>query len=160
MIKTKLYENIMLPRSIRIKTPKNGFTRYLAQCKEGEAYMESDMETNFVFYEPFNNKVFKIFDSNQEERYELYEKWNKNLNNKDTYVCQNFEFISDYNQREIDNIFDNPTKELAKALQDITEMILIEYPNLEVCVGVVHGKQLTEAGVRYPHAHILFREKG
>ena len=159
MIKEKLYKNIILPPSMKITLPKSGFTRYLAQCKVGEAYMKSDMDLNFVFIEPFNKRVFKIFSSDESERNELYEEWNKYLINNDKYICQNFEFIDDEHQEEINSIFENPTEELAHALQDITEAILIENPSFEVCIGVVHGKQLTEDGVRYPHAHILLRKK-
>ena len=159
MIKEKLYENIIVPPCMKITLPKSGFTRYLAQSKVGEAYMKSDMNTNFVFIEPFNKKVFKIFSSDEKERNELYEEWNKYLINNDKYICQNFEFISEDYQDEIDNIFENPTEELAHALQDITETLLIENPKFEVCIGVVHGRQLTDEGIRYPHAHILLRKK-
>ena len=75
MIKEKLYENIIVPPCMKITLPKSGFTRYLAQSKVGEAYMKSDMNTNFVFIEPFNKKVFKIFSSDEKERNELYEEW-------------------------------------------------------------------------------------
>ena len=159
MMKEKLYENIIVPPCMKITLPKSGFTRYLAQSKIGEAYMKSDMNTNFVFIEPFNKKVFKIFSSDEKERNELYEEWNKYLINNDKYICQNLEFINEENQEEIDNIFENPTEELAHVLQDIVEVLIAENSSLEVCIGVVHGKQLTEDGVRYPHAHILFRKK-
>ena len=148
MIKEKLYENIIVPPCMKITLPKSGFTRYLAQSKVGESYMKSNMNTNFVFIEPFNKKVFKIFSSDEKERNELYEEWNKYLINNDKYICQNFEFI-----------IENPTEELAHALQDITETLLIENPKFEVCIGVVHGRQLTDEGIRYPHAHILLRKK-
>ena len=159
MIKNILYESIKLPDCITIKLPKSGFTRYLAQCKEGEAYMKSNMKTNFVFFEPFNHKVFKIFDEEPCERIKLYEEWNKYLIYNDKYVCQNFEFINEDIQEEIDNIFENPNEELAEQLQNITDVLLAENSKYEVCIGVVHGKQLTDEGIRYPHAHLLLRRK-
>ena len=159
MIKEKLYKCIITPQSMKITCPKSGFTRYLAQSKIGEPYMEGDMNTNFVFYEPINKKVFKIFDQDLDDRTKLYEEWNRYLENRDKYLCQNLEFIYDDYQEEIDSIFENPNEELAKALQDITEVLLSSNPKYEVCIGVVHGKQLTDTGIRYPHAHILFRKK-
>lgn len=159
MIKTELYKSIITPESMKINLPKSGFTRYLAQSKIGEPYMEGSMNTNFVFYEPFNKKVFKLFDQDLNERVKLYEEWNRYLINNDKYICQNLEFIDDELQEEIDNIFENPNEELAKALQDITGMLLVENPKYEVCIGVVHGKQLTDTGIRYPHAHLLLRKK-
>lgn len=159
MIKTKLYECLIIPEAMKITTPKSGFTRYLAQSKDGEAYMKGDMNTNFVFYEPFNEQVFKLFDNEKSERLKLYEDWNNSINNNDKYICQNIEFINDELQEEIDTIFENPNEELAKALQDIVEVILVENPQYDICIGVAHGKQLTESGARYPHIHLLLRKK-
>lgn len=159
MIKTLLYKSVYAPQSMKITLPKSGFTRYLAQSKIGEPYMEGSMDTNFVFYEPFNKKVFKLFNQDLNEREKLYEEWNRYLIYNDKYLCQNLEFIDEEFQEEIDTIFENPNDELAKILQDITELFLSENPKYEVCIGVVHGRQLTDTGIRYPHAHLLLRKK-
>lgn len=29
----------------------------------------------------------------------------------------------------------------------------------KICVGIVHGKQVSKEGIRYPHAHILLKRK-
>ena len=159
MIKRMIYESVRLPDFIKIVRPSSGFTRYLAQSKEGESYMNSDMSTNFVFYEPLNNKVFKIFSSNVEERTKQYKEWDRYLLNDSKYICQNIEFINDEYQEEIDDIFEKPTEELAIALQDIVDVLLKENPRYNICIGVAHGKQLTENGIRYPHVHLLLEKK-
>ena len=158
MIKRMLYESIILPKYMNIYTPSNGFTRYLSQSKEGEIYMNGDMQTNFVFYEN-GNKVFKIFNDDVNERIKLYKEWDINISNKDKYICQNIEFIDEEKQEEIDFIFKNPTEELAIALQDIVDVFLKANSKYEIFIGVTHGEQLTEDGVRYPHVHLLLKKK-
>lgn len=147
------------PNCMRIETPYNGFTRYLAQCKNGEPYMKSNMKTNFVFYEPENKKVFKLFSSNADVRKKEYEYWNSFILKDISYYCQNIEFINEEHQEELNHIFSHPTEELARILQDIADEIVEMNPDYKICIGVVHGEQLTKDGVRYPHFHLLLEKK-
>ena len=157
-LKELIEKCVVVPNCMKIETPFNGFTRYLAQCKNGEPYMESNMKTNFVFYEPNNKKVFKLFSFNEEKRKKQYEDWNSFILKDTIYYCQNIEFINDYYQEELNYIFSNPNEELAKVVQDIADKIVETNPDYKICIGVVHGEQLTKDGVRYPHLHLLLEQ--
>ena len=150
-----LNSSIEFPEAIQITTPFNGFTRYLMQSKVGADYIKSDMSKNFIFYEPMNKKVFKIFGSCKEERVKVFKGWNNFLTSNTLYICQNIEFINE----EVNEIFKNPTYVLAMFLQSIANEIVKQNKNFDICVGVVHGEQLTNDGIRYPHAHILLKRK-
>ncbi|MCM1370666.1 MAG: hypothetical protein NC181_02080 [Clostridium sp.] len=145
--------------AMEITTPYKGFTRYLIQNKKGADYMKSDMSKNFIFYEPMNKKNFKIFNNDEKDREEISKKWNHYVFDDTLYVCQNIEFINEEHIEEVDAIFDNPSHELAIFLQSITDEIISQNKDFEICIGVVHGKQITKEGIRYPHAHILLKRK-
>lgn len=156
MINVDLLNNsIEFPKAIQITTPFNGFSKYLMQSKVGADYMKSDMAKNFIFYEPMNKKTFKIFSNNKEDRKAIYKEWNHYLIDDALYVCQNVEFVSE----NIIGIFNKPNDELAMYLQSIADQIIKENSDFDICIGVVHGEQLANKGVRYPHAHILLKSK-
>ena len=148
--------SVEFPEAIEITTPFNGFTRYLMQSKAGSEYIKSDMSKNFVFYEPLNKQVFKIFSNFKEDREVIFKEWNHYLHDDVLYICQNVEFVNE----GINEIFNKPNYELAKYLQSIANEIIKQNKGFDICVGVVHGEQLTNEGIRYPHAHILLKRKG
>lgn len=150
-----LNNSIEFSKAIHIATPFNGFTRYLMQSKVGSEYMKSDMSKNFIFYEPMNRKTFKVFSNSLEDREEIFKTWNRYLNSNALYVCQNVEFTNE----EVCEVFEKPNYELAQFLQSVVDNIIEQNKDFEICVGVVHGEQLTNEGIRYPHAHILLKEK-
>lgn len=154
-----LNSSIVFPQSMEITTPYNGFTKYLMQSKIGAEYMQSDMLKNFVFYEPMNKKVFRIFSNYIEDRESIFKSWDKYVFDNALYICQNIEFINEEYQDEVDDIFNQPSYDLSIFLQSVADEIIRQNPNFEICVGVVHGEQLTSDGKRYPHAHILLKEK-
>lgn len=157
MINIDLLNNsVEFPEAIEITTPFNGFTRYLMQSKAGSEYIKSDMSKNFVFYEPLNKQVFKIFSNFKEDREVIFKEWNHYLHDDVLYICQNVEFVNE----GINEIFNKPNYELAKYLQSIANEIIKQNKGFDICVGVVHGEQLTNEGIRYPHAHILLKRKG
>lgn len=157
MINIDLLNNsVEFPEAIKITTPFNGFTRYLMQSKAGSEYIKSDMSKNFVFYEPLNKQVFKIFSNFKEDREVIFKEWNHYLHDDVLYICQNVEFVNE----GINEIFNKPNYELAKYLQSIANEIIKQNKGFDICVGVVHGEQLTNEGIRYPHAHILLKRKG
>lgn len=157
MINIDLLNNsVEFPEAIEITTPFNGFTRYLMQSKAGSEYIKSDMSKNFVFYEPLNKQVFKIFSNFKEDRDVIFKEWNHYLLDDVLYICQNVEFVNE----GINEIFNKPNYELAKYLQSIANEITKQNKGFDICVGVVHGEQLTNEGIRYPHAHILLKRKG
>ncbi len=157
MINIDLLNNsVEFPEAIEITTPFNGFTRYLMQSKAGSEYIKSDMSKNFVFYEPLNKQVFKIFSNFKEDRDVIFKEWNHYLLDDVLYICQNVEFVNE----GINEIFNKPNYELAKYLQSIANEIIKQNKGFDICVGVVHGEQLTNEGIRYPHAHILLKRKG
>ena len=157
MINIDLLNNsVEFPEAIEITTPFNGFTRYLMQSKAGSEYIKSDMSKNFVFYEPLNKQVFKIFSNFKEDREVIFKEWNHYLHDDVLYICQNVEFVNE----GIHEIFNKPNYELAKYLQSIANEIIKQNKGFDICVGVVHGEQLTNEGIRYPHAHILLKRKG
>lgn len=156
MINIDLLNNsVEFPEAIEITTPFNGFTRYLMQSKAGSNYMRSDMSKNFIFYEPMNKQVFRIFSDRKEDREKIFKAWNQYLLEDTLYICQNVEFINE----AINDIFKKPSYELAMFLQSIANGIIQQNKDFDICVGVVHGEQLTNGGVRYPHAHILLKRK-
>jgi len=160
MINVDLLNSSMLfPNAMEITSPYNGFTRYLMQSKTGADYMKSDMSKNFIFYEPMNKKTFKIFSNDEEERNCISKKWNHYVFDDTLYVCQNIEFINEKCIEEINDIFNNPSYELSMFLQSIADDIINQNKDFEICVGVVHGEQITKEGTRYPHAHILLKKK-
>lgn len=150
-----LNNSIEFPEAIEITKPFNGFTRYLMQSKEGSDYMKSDMSKNFIFYEPMNKQVFIIFSNCKEEREDLFKIWNHYLLDDTLYICQNVEFVNE----EVNDTFKKPSHELAMFLQSIANEIIQQNKDFDICVGVVHGEQLTNEGIRYPHAHILLKRK-
>ena len=157
MINIDLLNNsVEFPEAIEITTPFNGFTRHLMQSKAGSEYIKSDMSKNFVFYEPLNKQVFKIFSNFKEDREVIFKEWNHYLHDDVLYICQNVEFVNE----GINEIFNKPNYELAKYLQSIANEIIKQNKGFDICVGVVHGEQLTNEGIRYPHAHILLKRKG
>lgn len=156
MINIDLLNNsIEFPEAMEITTPFNGFTRYLMQSKAGSDYMKSDMSKNFIFYEPMNKQVFRIFSNCKEDRELIFKAWNHYLLDDSLYICQNVEFVNE----EINDIFKNPSYELAMFLQSIANEIIKQNKDFDICIGVVHGEQLTNEGIRYPHAHILLKRK-
>lgn len=156
MINVDLLNNsIEFPKAIQITTPFNGFTRYLMQSKVGSEYLKSDMSKNFIFYEPMNKQVFKVFSNRLEDREEIFKTWNRYLTGNALYVCQNVEFVNE----EVCKVFDKPNYELAQFLQSVADNIIAQNKDFEICIAVVHGEQLTNEGIRYPHAHILLKEK-
>lgn len=160
MIDSDLLGNSMVcPDVMQITTPYNGFTRYLMQNKIGADYIESDMLKNFIFYEPMNKKVFKIFSNSKEDREAVFKVWNQYVLDDTLYICQNVEFINEEYQEEINDIFNKPSYELAIFLQSVADAIINQNKNFDICIGVVHGEQLMNDGVRYPHAHILLKRK-
>lgn len=160
MINIDLLNNsVVFPETMRIVTPYNGFTRYLMQNKIGADYMKSNMSKNFIFYEPMNQKVFKIFSNCNEDRESIFKAWNHYVQDNALYFCQNVEFVNKEHQKEIDDIFSIPNDELSIFLQSIADSIIEQNKDFDVCIGVVHGEQLTNDGVRYPHAHILLKSK-
>lgn len=154
-----LNSSVVFPEAMRIVTPYNGFTRYLMQNKIGADYMESNMSKNFIFYEPINQKTFKIFSNCKDDRESIIKAWNPYVQDNALYVCQNVEFINEKHQKEIDDIFSIPNDELSIFLQSIADSIIDQNKEFDICIGVVHGEQLANDGVRYPHAHILLKTK-
>lgn len=160
MIDSELLDNsIVCPEVMQITTPYNGFTRYLMQNKIDADYIKSDMQKNFIFYEPMNKKVFKIFSNFKEDRESIFKVWDRYVHDNTLYICQNIEFINEDNQEEINNIFNHPSYELALFLQNVADSIINQNKDFDICIGVVHGEQLMNGGVRYPHAHILLKRK-
>lgn len=154
-----LSSSMYFTEAMEITTPYKGFTRYLIQNKKGADYMKSDMSKNFIFYEPMNKKTFEVFSKDEEDREKISKKWNHDVFDDAFYVCQNIEFINEEYIQEIDAIFDNPSYELSIFFQSIADDIMSQNEDFEICVGVVHGKQITKEGIRYPHAHILLKRK-
>lgn len=150
-----LNNSIVFPEAIEITTPFNGFTRYLMQSKARSDYMKSDMSKNFIFYEPMNKQVFKIFSNCKEDREAIFKEWNHYLLDNTLYICQNVEFVNE----DINDFFMKPNYELAVFLQSIANEIIKQNKDFDICIGVVHGEQLTNEGIRYPHAHILLKRK-
>lgn len=160
MLNIDLFNSSMFfPEGMEITTPYNGFTRYLMQSKKGADYMKSDMSKNFIFYKLINKKTFEIFNTNQEDRELISKDWNQYVFDDVLYVCQNVEFINEKDMKEIEDIFDNPSYELSSFLQNIADDIIRQNNDFEICIGVVHGKQISKEGIRYPHAHILLKKK-
>lgn len=160
MINVDLLNSSMLfPDAVEITTPYNGFTKYLMQSKKNADYMQSDMSKNFIFYEPMNKKTFKIFSNDKEDREYISKKWNHYVFDDTLYFCQNIEFIDEENVEELDNIFSNPSYELSIFLQNIADDIINQNKDFDICLGVVHGQQVTKEGIRYPHAHILLKRR-
>ena len=53
------------------------------------------MLKNFIFYEPMNKKVFKIFSNSKEDREAVFKVWNQYVFDDTLYICQNVEFINE-----------------------------------------------------------------
>lgn len=102
--------------------------------------MKSDMSKNFIFYEPKNKKIFKIFNNDKKDRENISNKWNHYVFDDTLYICQNIEFINEEYMEEIDAIFDNPNYELSIFLQNIADDIINQNIYFEICIGVVHGQ--------------------